>query len=49
MNEALRVAEKAYVLEEGQIVFQGASAEKEEIVRNLWRLARQGVPQEQRA
>jgi branched-chain amino acid transport system ATP-binding protein len=49
VNEALRVAEKAYVLEEGQIVFQGASAEKEEIVRKLWRLARQGVPQEQRA
>jgi ABC-type branched-subunit amino acid transport system ATPase component len=39
VNEALRVAEEAYVLEEGQIVFRGSSAEKEEIVRKLWRLA----------
>lgn len=39
VNEALRVAEQAYVLEEGQVVFHGSSDEKDQIVRKLWRLA----------
>ena len=39
VNEALRVAERAYVLEEGRVVFHGPSDDKENIVRKLWRLA----------
>jgi branched-chain amino acid transport system ATP-binding protein len=39
VNEALRVAEQVYVLEEGRVVFQGPSAEKDNIIRKLWRLA----------
>jgi branched-chain amino acid transport system ATP-binding protein len=39
VNEALRVAERAYVLEEGRVVFHGPTADKESIVRKLWRLA----------
>ena len=38
VNEALRIADDVYVLEEGRIVFAGAAAEKEQIVRSLWRL-----------
>jgi branched-chain amino acid transport system ATP-binding protein len=39
VNEALRVAERAYVLEEGRIVFHGQSSDKDDIVHKLWRLA----------
>lgn len=39
VNEALRLAGEVYVLEEGRLVFHGASADKEQIVRHLWRLA----------
>jgi branched-chain amino acid transport system ATP-binding protein len=39
VNEALRVAAEAYVLEEGRVVYRGTSADKETIVRKLWRLA----------
>lgn len=39
VNEALRVASQAYVLEEGRIVYHGPSSDKENIVRKLWRLA----------
>jgi branched-chain amino acid transport system ATP-binding protein len=38
VNEALRVADSAYVMEEGHIVFHGPSSEKETIIRKLWRL-----------
>ncbi|MPZ59574.1 MAG: ATP-binding cassette domain-containing protein [Rhizobiales bacterium] len=44
VNEALRVAEQAYVLEEGRMVFHGPSADKENIVRKLWRLAGKTSP-----
>jgi len=39
VNEALRVAESVYILEEGRIVHHGPSSEKNQIVRKLWRLA----------
>lgn len=38
VNEALRVAQEAYILEEGRIVHHGPSSEKNRIVRKLWRL-----------
>jgi len=38
VNEALRMTAEVYVLEEGRVVFQGASGEKDQIVRHLWRL-----------
>jgi len=39
VNEALRIAETVYVLEEGRIVFHGGVHEKDQIIRRLWRLA----------
>jgi ABC-type branched-subunit amino acid transport system ATPase component len=39
VNEALRVAQTVYILEEGRIVHHGPSSEKTQIVRKLWRLA----------
>ena len=39
VNEALRLAGEVYVLEEGRLVFHGASSDKEQVVRHLWRLA----------
>ena len=39
VNQALQVAARAYVLEEGRVVFDGPSDDKENIVRKLWRLA----------
>ncbi len=38
VNEALRIADDAIVLEEGRVVFSGPASEKEQIVRHLWRL-----------
>jgi len=38
VTEALRLTGEVYVLEEGRMVFRGASREKEQIVRHLWRL-----------
>lgn len=40
MNEALRLAHSVYVMQEGGIVFHGAAAQKEEIIRHLWGLHR---------
>ena len=40
VNEALRIVDEVCVLEEGRVVFSGAAADKEEIVRHLWRLDR---------
>ena len=40
VNEALRIVDEACVLEEGRIVFTGVAADKEQIVRHLWRLHR---------
>jgi len=40
VNEALRLASRAYVMEEGRIVFTGASAEREAVIHHLWGLAR---------
>jgi branched-chain amino acid transport system ATP-binding protein len=39
VTAALGVAERAYILEEGRMVHEGPSADKENIVRKLWRLA----------
>ena len=38
VNEALRIVDDVYVLEEGRIVFSGPASEKARIVRHLWRL-----------
>lgn len=40
VTEALRMAGEVYVLEEGRLVFQGSSQDKEQIVRRLWRLTK---------
>jgi branched-chain amino acid transport system ATP-binding protein len=39
VNEALRLASTAYVMQEGRIVFQAPSTHKQEIVHHLWGLA----------
>jgi branched-chain amino acid transport system ATP-binding protein len=39
VNEALRLAERAYVMQEGRIVFTAAAAEREAIIHHLWGLA----------
>jgi len=41
VNEALRVAQEVYILEEGQIVYHGPSSDKDRIVRKLWRLTKE--------
>ena len=41
VDEALRVAQQVYILEEGRIVHHGPSSEKNQIVRKLWRLEAQ--------
>src|SRR5262245_19918739 len=40
VNEALRIVDEVCVLEEGRVVFAGAAADKDQIVRQLWRLDR---------
>jgi branched-chain amino acid transport system ATP-binding protein len=40
VNEALRIVDEVCVMEEGRVVFAGAAADKEQIVRQLWRLDR---------
>ena len=39
VNEALRVAASAYVMQEGRIVFHAPAAEREPIIAHLWGLA----------
>jgi branched-chain amino acid transport system ATP-binding protein len=39
VNEALRLAERAYVMQEGRIVFTAAATEREAIIHHLWGLA----------
>ena len=38
VNEALRIVDKVCVLQEGRMVFTGVASEKDQIVRQLWRL-----------
>lgn len=38
VSEALRLAEMVYVLQEGRLVFQGPSQDRERIIRHLWGL-----------
>jgi branched-chain amino acid transport system ATP-binding protein len=38
VNEALRIVDEVCVLQEGRVVFTGIASEKEQIVRQLWRL-----------
>jgi branched-chain amino acid transport system ATP-binding protein len=38
VKEALNIVDDACVLEEGRLVFSGHAADKDEIVRHLWRL-----------
>ena len=40
VNEALRIVDEVCVLEEGRVVFSGAATDKDQIVRQLWRLDR---------
>jgi branched-chain amino acid transport system ATP-binding protein len=40
VNEALRVAEKAYVMQEGRMVFEADAGEREAIIHHLWGLAK---------
>ena len=39
VNEALRLAERAYVMQEGRIVFTAEASEREAIIHHLWGLA----------
>ncbi|HLQ32850.1 MAG TPA: ABC transporter ATP-binding protein [Chloroflexota bacterium] len=39
VNEALRLASSAYVMQEGRIVFHAPCAQKQEIIHHLWGLA----------
>lgn len=39
VNEALRLAGRAYVMQEGRIVFSAAATEREPIIHHLWGLA----------
>jgi branched-chain amino acid transport system ATP-binding protein len=39
VNEALRVAASAYVMQEGRIVFHARATEREPIIQHLWGLA----------
>ena len=38
VNDALRIIDEVYVLQEGRVVFTGVASEKDQIVRHLWRL-----------
>jgi branched-chain amino acid transport system ATP-binding protein len=38
VNEGLRIADRACVLEEGQLVFDAPAEQKDAIIRKLWRL-----------
>jgi branched-chain amino acid transport system ATP-binding protein len=38
VNEALRTADSAYVLQEGRIVYEAPAARREEIIQHLWGL-----------
>jgi ABC-type branched-subunit amino acid transport system ATPase component len=40
VNDALRIIDEVYVLQEGRMVFTGVASEKDQIVRHLWRLDR---------
>jgi branched-chain amino acid transport system ATP-binding protein len=39
VNEALRLAERAYVMQEGRMVFSAMATEREAIIHHLWGLA----------
>jgi branched-chain amino acid transport system ATP-binding protein len=40
VNEALRLASRAYVMQEGRLVFEAACSERDAIIHHLWGLAR---------
>lgn len=40
VNEALRLAGRAYVMQEGRLVFESAATEREAVIHHLWGLAR---------
>ena len=42
VNEALRLASTAYVMQEGRIVFNAPSSDREQIIHHLWGLSRAG-------
>jgi len=42
VNEALRLAQRAYVMQEGRIVFSAMATEREDIIHHLWGLASVG-------
>jgi branched-chain amino acid transport system ATP-binding protein len=40
VNEGLRVAKRAYVMQEGRMVFNAPTAEREAVIHHLWGLAK---------
>jgi len=44
VNEALRVAAGAYVMQEGRIAFHGPASERDAVIAHLWGLARAAPP-----
>ena len=49
VNEALRLAPTVYVMQEGRMVFQGPSADRERVIRHLWGLRHTVQPDEEHA
>jgi branched-chain amino acid transport system ATP-binding protein len=43
VNEALRLASSAYVMQEGRVVFHAPAGQKQDIIHHLWGLASQTV------
>jgi branched-chain amino acid transport system ATP-binding protein len=46
VNEALRLAPTVYVMQEGRVVYQGPSADRERVIRHLWGLSHTIPPHE---
>jgi branched-chain amino acid transport system ATP-binding protein len=40
VNEALRIAKRAFVMQEGRLVFSASTSEREPIIHHLWGLAK---------
>jgi branched-chain amino acid transport system ATP-binding protein len=44
VNEALRLAPTAYVMQEGRMVYHGPSSDRERVIRHLWGLLQTAPP-----
>jgi branched-chain amino acid transport system ATP-binding protein len=49
VNEALRLAPTAYVMQEGRMVYEGPSADRERVIRHLWGLRHSDQPDQEHA